>query len=96
MSSSGCHVRLFRNGRNQALRIPREFGLEGEEALMHKEGDRLIVDVWPSLDGRMSAAARPVQGTLKQSVHGFVAKASGAVSAPDGCESPRRCPPEVR
>jgi antitoxin VapB len=23
------HVRLFRNGRNQAIRIPREFELEG-------------------------------------------------------------------
>ncbi len=43
MSTSERHVRLFRNGRNQALRIPREFELEGEEALIHKEGDRLIV-----------------------------------------------------
>jgi len=38
------HVRLFRNGRNQALRIPREFELEGDEAIIHKEGDRLIVE----------------------------------------------------
>lgn len=38
------HVRLFRNGRNQALRIPREFELEGEEAIIRKEGDRLIVE----------------------------------------------------
>jgi antitoxin VapB len=44
MSTSERHVRLFRNGRNQALRIPREFELEGEEALIHKEGDRLIVE----------------------------------------------------
>ena len=36
-------VRLFRNGRNQALRIPREFELEGSEAIMRKEGDRSIV-----------------------------------------------------
>jgi antitoxin VapB len=27
MSTSERHVRLFRNGRNQALRIPREFRL---------------------------------------------------------------------
>ena len=40
MSTSERHVRLFRNGRNQALRIPREFELEGEEALIHREGDR--------------------------------------------------------
>jgi antitoxin VapB len=38
------HVRLFRNGRNQALRIPREWELEGEEAIIRKEGDRLIVE----------------------------------------------------
>ena len=38
------YVRLFRNGRNQALRIPREFELDGDEAIIHKEGDRLIVE----------------------------------------------------
>ena len=37
-------VRLFRNGRNQALRIPREFEFEGDEALMRREGDRLIIE----------------------------------------------------
>lgn len=37
-------VKLFRNGRNQAVRIPREFELPGDEAVMHKEGDRLIVE----------------------------------------------------
>ena len=42
--TSERHVRLFRNGRNQALRIPREFELEGEEAIIRKEGDRLIVE----------------------------------------------------
>ncbi|MFI5387415.1 MAG: antitoxin [Fimbriimonadales bacterium] len=38
------HVRLFRNGRNQALRIPAEFELPGKEAIVRKEGDRLIVE----------------------------------------------------
>lgn len=38
------HVRLFRNGCNQALRIPREFELEGNEAIIRKEGDRLIIE----------------------------------------------------
>ena len=44
MSTSERHVRLFRNGHNQALRILREFELKGEEVLIHKEGDRLIVE----------------------------------------------------
>ena len=38
------HIRLFRNGRNQALRIQREFELDGDEAIIRKEGDRLIVE----------------------------------------------------
>ena len=42
--STERHVRLFRNGRNQALRIPREFELEGDEAIIRKDGDRLIVE----------------------------------------------------
>ena len=37
------HVSLFRNGRNQGIRIPREFELEGTEAIIHKEGDKLII-----------------------------------------------------
>jgi antitoxin VapB len=41
------HVKLFKNGRNQAVRIPREFELPGEEAVMHKEGDRLIIEPVP-------------------------------------------------
>ena len=38
------HVRLFRNGSNQAIRIPREFELEGNEAVIRKEGGRLIIE----------------------------------------------------
>ena len=53
MSTLERHVRLFRNGRNQALRIPREFELEGEEAIIHKEGDRLIVE--PVRKGKLLA-----------------------------------------
>ena len=38
------HVKLFRNGRNQAVRIPREFELPGEDAVIRKEGDRLVIE----------------------------------------------------
>lgn len=41
------HVRLFRNGRNQAIRIPREFELAGEEAIIRREGERLIIEAVP-------------------------------------------------
>ena len=38
------HVRLFRNGRNQAVRIPVEFELPGNEAIMRRDGDRLVIE----------------------------------------------------
>lgn len=41
------HVKLFKNGRNQAVRIPREFELPGEDAIMHREGDRLVIEPIP-------------------------------------------------
>lgn len=37
-------VRLFRNNRNQAVRIPVEFELPGDRALITREGDRLIIE----------------------------------------------------
>jgi antitoxin VapB len=41
------HVKLFKNGRNQAVRIPREFELPGEDAIMRKDGERLIIEPSP-------------------------------------------------
>lgn len=37
-------VSLFRNGRNQAVRIPKDMELPGDEAVVRKEGDRLILE----------------------------------------------------
>jgi len=37
-------VRLFRNNRNQAVRIPVDLELPGDRALLRKEGDRLILE----------------------------------------------------
>ena len=41
------HVKLFKNGRNQAVRIPREFELPGQDAIMRKEGQRLVIEPMP-------------------------------------------------
>jgi antitoxin VapB len=41
------YVKLFKNGRNQAVRIPREFELPGEDAVIRKEGQRLIIEPAP-------------------------------------------------
>ena len=51
MAETERRVRLFRNGRNQAVRIPREFELEGDEAILRKEGDRLVIE--PIRKGRL-------------------------------------------
>lgn len=37
----------FTNGRNQAVRIPRDFELPGKEALIRKHGDQLIIEPVP-------------------------------------------------
>ena len=42
------HVKIFKNGRNQAVRIPREFELPTEDAILRKEGERLILEPAPS------------------------------------------------
>ena len=36
-------ARLFRNGRNQAVRIPREFELTADEVMISREDDRLVI-----------------------------------------------------
>ncbi len=38
------HVKLFRNGRNQALCIPREFELDAQEAVIRREGELLVIE----------------------------------------------------
>jgi antitoxin VapB len=41
-------VKLFRSAGKQAVRIPRDFELPGNDAIMRKEGDRLIIEPVPS------------------------------------------------
>ncbi len=50
-------VKLFRNGANQALRIPKEFELPGVDALIHREGDKLIIEPVKPRFEKGSAAA---------------------------------------
>ncbi len=37
-------VKLYRNGRNQTVRIPVGFELPGDEAIMHRDGERLVIE----------------------------------------------------
>jgi antitoxin VapB len=45
-------AKLFRNGRSQAVRLPREFRFTGKEVSVRREGDAVILEpirraVWP-------------------------------------------------
>jgi len=44
VSTGARAVKLFRNGVNQAVRIPKEFELPGVDALIYRDGDKLIIE----------------------------------------------------
>ena len=37
-------AKLFRNGNSQAVRLPQEFRFKGDEVLIRKEGDAVILE----------------------------------------------------
>lgn len=49
------HVRIFRNGRSRAIRIPKEWDFPGDEAIISKEGDHLVVKPAASQHTRLLA-----------------------------------------
>jgi hypothetical protein len=61
MAMSERYVKLFKNGRNQVVRIPREFELPGEDAIVRKEGQRLTYArrYAPVYDGGDRRGGRP-------------------------------------
>jgi virulence-associated protein VagC len=56
-------VRLFRNGRNQAIRIPRDMELPGKEAILYREGERLVIAPAPP-DSLLAVLATPLGHVL--------------------------------
>jgi antitoxin VapB len=61
------HVHLFRNGRSQAIRIPKEFELEGNEAIIRKDGNRLIIEPVKKTNLRaLLASWTPLAGELPE------------------------------
>ncbi len=59
-------VKLFKNGRSQAVRIPREFELPGGEAIMRQEAGKLIIEAAPprSLLARLSTL-EPIEDSFQ-------------------------------
>lgn len=61
------HVKLFKNGRNQAVRIPREFELPGEDAIMRRDGDKLIIEPAPARSLlALLAALEPIEDSFPE------------------------------
>ena len=50
-------VSLFRNGANQAVRIPKEFELPGKQAILRREGNRLVLEALPDKPKKGTPAA---------------------------------------
>lgn len=47
-----CTTKLFKIGRSQAVRLPRDFRLKGTEVKIRKEGEKVILELiektkWP-------------------------------------------------
>ena len=56
-SEASRRVSLFRNGANQAVRIPKEFELPGKEATLRREGNRLVLEALPDKPKKGTPAA---------------------------------------
>ncbi|MBA3668201.1 MAG: AbrB/MazE/SpoVT family DNA-binding domain-containing protein [Sphingomonas sp.] len=44
------HLRIFKNGRSRAVRIPKELDIFGEGLVMRREGERIILEPEPRRD----------------------------------------------
>ncbi|MCM2255178.1 MAG: AbrB/MazE/SpoVT family DNA-binding domain-containing protein [Vicinamibacteria bacterium] len=62
-------AKLFRNGRSQAVRLPKEFRFEGDAVEIHRQGENVILAPLPRREwprgywnrwGRASRDLRPV------------------------------------
>lgn len=41
---SSREAKLFRNNKSQAVRIPADFELPGDRVMIHRDGDRLVIE----------------------------------------------------
>ncbi len=51
-------AKLFANGRSQAVRLPKEFRLPGDEVYIRRDGDRIILE--PIGEGPVDAKGWPI------------------------------------
>jgi antitoxin VapB len=55
------HVKLTRHGEHQVVEIPRDMEMKGSEVIVHKEGDRLVIEPVPGRSLKeILAALKPI------------------------------------
>jgi len=67
-------ARVFKTGRSQAVRLPKEFRFDGDTVLVHREGSSVILEPvreWPagyveSFAGVPDDFERPAQGSVEK------------------------------
>jgi antitoxin VapB len=72
--SKSKRAKVFWTGRSQAVRLPQEFRFQTDTVLVHREGERVILeptDEWPadyveSFAGVPADLVRPNQGKLEK------------------------------
>jgi antitoxin VapB len=72
--SKSKRAKVFWTGRSQAVRLPQEFRFHTDTVLVHREGERVILepaDEWPtdyveSFTGVAADFTRPHQGKLEK------------------------------
>lgn len=65
-------ARVFKTGRSQAVRLPKEFRFDGDTVLVHREGNSVVLEPshdWPSgwvesFTGVPGDFQRPEQGSI--------------------------------
>lgn len=73
-SSKRVTARVFKTGRSQAVRLPKEFRFDTETVLVHREGSAVVLEPareWPSgwvesFTGLRSDFERPDQGSVEK------------------------------
>jgi antitoxin VapB len=74
MSSKRVIARVFKTGRSQAVRLPKEFRFDSDTVLVHREGNAVVLEPtreWPaswvdSFKGVPSDFERPDQGAVEK------------------------------
>jgi antitoxin VapB len=72
-------ARLFRNGRNQAVRLPREYEIQAEEVYIERAGETLVLTPKPQNWDAYFARARRLDADMPDQVEDMPPREPGAL-----------------